>query len=65
MESIFLSDSDEEATVEFVKQHEKTLRQDTQQVQRQSQEGRTLGETSSFQELICQHCQEVVRESMY
>ena len=37
----------------------------TRQVQRQAQEARTLGETSSFQELICQHCQEVVQDSTY
>ena len=35
-----------------------------QQVQKQAEEGRTLGETSSLQELISQHCQEVIRDSM-
>ena len=64
MKSIFLSDSDKEVNVEFIKQHEE-LYDKTQQVQRQALGGRTLGETSSFQELICQHCQEVVRDSTY
>ena len=34
-------------------------------VQRQAEEGGTLGKTSSFQEFICQHSQEVVQDSTY
>ena len=58
MKSIFLNDSDKEAIVEFVKQHEELYNKTNDKFK--DKEGRTLGETSSFQELICQHCQEVV-----
>ena len=50
IKSIFLSDSNEEAIVEFVKQ------------QRQAEEKKPLGDTLKHQELTCQHCEEVVRE---
>ena len=30
-----------------------------------SKTNRTLGKTSNFQELICKHCQKLVRDSMY
>ena len=42
-----------------------TLLQDQRQFQRQAEESRTLGDTSSYQELIFLHSQEVVRDSMY
>ena len=48
MKSIFLSDSDEEAIVEFVKQHEELYdKTNKRQLQRQTEEGRTLGATCS------------------
>ena len=60
IKSIFLCDSDEEALVEFIKQHEELF--DKTHTKFKEEEGRTLGETSSFQELICQHRQEVVQD---
>ena len=41
-----------------------TLR-DQRQVQRQVEERKTLGDISSYQELTCQHGQEVVQDSTY
>ena len=54
MEPIFLSDSDGEAIVDFVKQHEELF--DSCEVQRQAQEKGTLGNSCSFQEFSCQYC---------
>ena len=51
----------EEAIVKFIKQHEELY--DKKQVQRQPEERKTLRDTSSYKELTCQHCQEVVRDS--
>ena len=65
MKSIFLSDSDEEATVEFVKQHEEIYDKNQQQFQRQVEERKTLGVTRSYKKLACQDCEEVVRDSTY
>ena len=48
--SIFLSDSNKEAIVKFVKQHEELYKT---HIQRQAEEGVSLGKTSSYQELIC------------
>ena len=55
MKSIFLSDSDEEAIVEFVKQHDEIYDKT-----RQAEERKTLGAASSYQKLVCQDCEEVV-----
>ena len=60
MKSISLSDSDEEAIVEFFRQNV-----DSHKIQIQAEEGGTLGKTSSFQEFISQHCEEVVQDSTY
>ena len=58
MKSIFLSDSDEDAIVEFIKQNAELYKTHTKFRQQRR-------EISSFQEFIYQHCQEVVRDSMY
>ena len=55
MKSIFLTDSDEEAIVEFVKQHEELYGKT-----RQAEERKTLGAASSYQKHACQDCEEVV-----
>ena len=62
MKSIFLSDSDEEAIVEFVKQHEELMTRPTT-VSKTSRR-KTLGAASSYQKLAYQDCEEVVRDSM-
>ena len=51
MKSIFLSDSDEEAIVEIVKQHEE-LYDKTNNSFKDKQKGRTLGAASSHQKLV-------------
>ena len=63
MKSIFLSASDKEAIVEFVKQHKELY--DQQQFQRQVEERTTLGAASTYQKLACQDSEEVVRDSTY
>ena len=63
MKSILPSDSGEEAIVEFVKQNVELY--DKTHIKCKDKEGGTLGKTSSFQEFICQHCQEVVQDSTY
>ena len=62
MKSIFPSDSDEEAIVEIVKQHEELYDKTNN---RQAEERKTLGAASSYQKLACQDCEEVVRYSTY
>ena len=62
MKSIFLSDSDEEAIVEFVKQH-KELYDKTNDSFKDKQKKEGLA--SSYQKLACQDCEEVVRYSIY
>ena len=51
MKAIFLSDSDKEAIVEFVKQHEEG------HFQRQAEKRKTLGDTSIYQEVTCHYNQ--------
>ena len=65
MKSIFLSDSDEEAIVDFVKQHEELFDKTPEEFQRQAEERKTLGNCCSFQEFTCQYCEEVVRHSTH
>ena len=62
MKSIFLSDSDEEAIVEFVKQHEE-LYDKTNDSFKDKQKRNDFG--SSYQKLVCQEFEEVVRDSTY
>ena len=57
MKSIFLSDSDEEDIVDFVKQHKELY--DNIHVKFKDEQ-RKEGNSRSFQEFICQHGQEVV-----
>ena len=57
IKSIFLSESDEEAIVEFVKQNAE-LYDKTHRGRQAEEEGGSLGRTSRFQEFICQHFQE-------
>ena len=65
MKSIFLSDSDEEAIVEFIKQH-KELYDKTNDSFKDKQKKERLWETLVItRELICQDCEEVVRDSTY
>ena len=63
MKSIFLSDSKEEAIKEFVKQHKELY--DKTNDQRQAEERMTLGAARSYQKLVCQDCEEVVRDTTY
>ena len=65
MKSIFLSDSDEEAIMEFVKQHMELYDKTNYNLNRQAEERKTLGTASSYQKLACQDCEEVVQESAY
>ena len=59
IKSIFLSDSDGEAIVDFVVQHEELYNKTHTKFQdKQRKEG-------LYKEFICQHYQEVVRDSMY
>ena len=63
MKSIFLNDSDEEAILEFVKQHEE-LYDKTNDSFKDKQRKEILSESAtSYQELACQDCEEVVRDS--
>ena len=62
MKSIFLSDSDEEAIMEFVKQHNE-LYDKTDNSFKDKQKKERLWETLTiYQELTCQHSQEVVQD---
>ena len=65
MKSIFLSDSDEEAIVDFVKQHEELFDKTHAKFKDKQRKEGLWERLSSFQEFICQHCQEVVRDSTY
>ena len=58
MKSIFLSDSDKDAIVEFVKQHENFMTRPTT-VSKASRR-KTLGVACSYKKLACQDCEEVV-----
>ena len=53
MKSIFLSDSDEEPIVEFVKQHEELC--DKTHAKFKNKQRKEGLKTSSFQKFICQH----------
>ena len=61
MKSIFLSDSDEEAIVEFIKQHEELY--DKTKDSFKDKEKKEV--TCNYQELTCQDCEEVVQELTY
>ena len=65
MKSIFLSDSDEEAIMELIKQHEELYDKNNEKFKNKQKKERIWEDTSSHQELTCQHCQEVVRDSTY
>ena len=63
--SIFLIDSDEEAIVEYVKQHEELFDKSNDSF-KDKQKKEILWEqlaASSYQKLACQDCEEVVRHS--
>ena len=55
MKSIFLSDSDEEAIVEFVKQHEEMY----------DKTNNSFKDKQQKENLACEDCEEVVRYSTY
>ena len=63
MKSIFLSVSDEEAIVEFVKQQEELY--DNTNNSLKTSRWKTLGAACFYQKLANQDCEEVVRDSMY
>ena len=65
IKSIFLSDSDEEAIMEFLKQHKELYDKTYGKFKDKQRKEGALGKTSSFQEFICQRCQEMVRDSTY
>ena len=60
MESIFLSDSDEEAVVELIKQHEELYDKTNDSFKDKQKKEETLGVASSYHKLACQDCEEVV-----
>ena len=60
IKSIFLSDLDEEAIVEFVKQHEELNDKTNDSFKDKQEERKTLGAARSYQKLACQDCEEVV-----
>ena len=62
MKSIFLSDSDEEAIVDFVKQHEELFDKTHEKFKDKQRKERN---SCSFREFTCQYCEEVVRYSTY
>ena len=64
MKSIFLSDSDEEAIVDFVKQHEE-LFDKTHAKFKDRQRTKTLENSCSFPKFTYQHRQEVIQDSTY
>ena len=59
MKSIFLSDSDEQAIMEFVKQHK------TNDSFKDAEERTNLGAASRYQKLAYQDCEEVVQDTTY
>ena len=63
MKSIFLSDSDEEAIVEFVNSTRDFMTRST--TVSKTNRRKTIGFASSYKELACQDCEEVVRDSTY
>ena len=64
MKSIFLSDSDKEAIVEFVRQHEEFYDK-TNDSFKDKQKKERLRAASFYQKLVYQDCEEVVQDSMY
>ena len=64
MKYIFLSDPEEEAIVEFIKQHEELHKTHHKFKDKQKNEG-LWERVAAFRNLSCQHFQEVVQDSMY
>ena len=65
MKSIFLSDSDKEAIVEFVKQHEKLYDKTNDRFKKKQKKERLWEQLAATRNSPYQHCEEVVRDSTY